>query len=310
MSGPRVVVVGSSNTDMVVKAERIPRVGETISGGQFVMAAGGKGANQAVAAARMGAEVTFVAKLGDDLFGQQAVANYQEEGIITDLILRDPEHHTGVALIIVDAQGENLIAVAPGANHALRAKDLDRAAERIRSADVLMLQLEIPLETVRVAIDIAAESGVPVILDPAPAAPLDRSLLAKVDYLTPNESEAERLTGVAVKDETSAQAAARKLLEAGAKHVIVTLGAQGALVATREQTVLVPSCRVEAKDSTAAGDAFNGALAAALGEGVELPAAVRRACMAGALSATRMGAQPSLPTREQLDRFLAANPAD
>ncbi len=303
MSKPRVLVVGSSNTDMVVKTERIPAVGETVSGGQFVMAPGGKGANQAVAAARLGAEVTFVAKVGNDLFGEQALRGYEQEGILTDLVLRDSDHHTGVALIIVDARGENLIAVASGANHALRPKDLQKAAERIRSVDVLVLQLEIPLETVRVAVEIAADARVPVILDPAPAAPLDGSLLAKVDYLTPNESEAERLTGIRVSDEASARAAAEKLLAAGAKHVIVTLGAKGALVAGGEQTTLVPSCQVEAKDSTAAGDAFNGAFATAIGRRAGLLEAVREACLAGALSATRVGAQPSLPTRDQLDRF-------
>lgn len=303
MSKPSVVVVGSSNTDMVVKVEQIPAVGETVSGGQFVMAPGGKGANQAVAAARLGADVTFVAKVGTDMFGEQALRGYQQEGIHTDLVLRDPDHHTGVALIIVDARGENLIAVASGANHALRAKDLQRAAGRIRSAKVLMLQLEIPLETVRVAVDIAAEACVPIILDPAPAAPLDGALLSKIDYLTPNESEAERLTGIAVDDEASARSAAEKLRQAGAKHVIVTLGAKGALVASGQETTFVPATPVEAKDSTAAGDAFNGALAAAIGRGVGLLDAVREACLAGALSATRMGAQPSLPTREELDRF-------
>ncbi|HUT92156.1 MAG TPA: ribokinase [Thermoguttaceae bacterium] len=303
MKRPRIVVVGSSNTDMVVKAERIPVPGETVTGGQFVMAAGGKGANQAVAAARLGAEVTFVARIGQDMFGDQAVEGYQKEGIVTDWILRDPQRHTGVALIMVDQQGENLIAVASGANHALTPQDVERAAERIRAADAVMLQLETPMDTVRFTAQLAADAGVPVILDPAPAAPLDRSLLERVTYLTPNESEAERLTGLPVQDEASAREAAAKLLQSGARHVIVTLGSQGALVAGPEGATLIPGYQVEARDSTAAGDAFNGGLASALAKGLSLEEAVRQANLGGALSVTRMGAQPSLPTEEELRRF-------
>ena len=207
MQIPRIVVVGSSNTDMVVKSQRIPTPGETVTGGQFVMAPGGKGANQAVAAARLGAEVTLVARVGDDLFGRQAVEGYQKEGIVTDFIVVDPQHHTGVALILVDEQGENLISVASGANHAISPQDVEKAAEPIRAADVVMLQLEIPLHVVRRTAQLAVEAGVPVILDPAPAPsePLDGELLRSVTYLTPNESEAERLTGIRVDDEESAR---------------------------------------------------------------------------------------------------------
>lgn len=303
MNGPRIVVVGSSNTDMVVKAERIPVPGETVTGGQFVMAAGGKGANQAVAAARLGAEVTFVAKLGEDMFGDQAVDNYRKEGILTNLILRDPASSTGVALIMVDDQGENLIAVASGANHFLSPQDVERAADRIRGADMVMLQLETPMETVEFTAGLADEAGVPVVLDPAPAAPLGDSLLEQVTYLTPNETEAERLTGVKVEDEASAEAAAVNLLQRGAGNVIVTLGAKGALVATPDRVALVPSYEVEPRDSTAAGDAFNGGLASALAKGLPLEEAVREASLVGALSVTRLGAQPSLPTGEEVRRF-------
>ena len=303
MKRPEIVVVGSSNTDMVVKAERIPVPGETVTGGQFVMAAGGKGANQAVAAARLGAEVTFVAKLGQDMFGDQAIEGYRKEGIVTDLILRDPDHHTGVALIMVDESGENLIAVASGANHALKPEDVQRAAERIRAADAVMLQLETPMETVEFTAGLAAEAGVPVILDPAPAAPLADALLAQVAYLTPNESEAERLTGIQVRDEASARAAAKKLLDSGARNVIVTLGSKGAVVCTPDQENLIPGYQVDARDSTAAGDAFNGGLAAALARGLALEDAVRQANLVGALSVTKMGAQPSLPTEDELRRF-------
>jgi ribokinase len=305
MNVPRIVVVGSVNTDMVVKSARIPAPGETVTGGQFVMAAGGKGANQAVAAARLGAEVTLVAKVGQDMFGDQAIDNYQREGIRTDCILRDPQHATGVALILVDDRGENLISVASGANHALTLEEVAKAADRIRAADALMLQLEIPMETVCQAAQLAADAGVPVILDPAPAAPLPDGLLRNVTYLTPNESEAEGLTGIRVTDEASAERAARQLLAAGARNVIVTLGAKGALLVTPERSLLVPSQPIQAVDTTAAGDAFNGGLAWALGRGLKLDDAIHWACLTGGLSATQLGAQPSLPTREALERFAA-----
>jgi ribokinase len=303
MGTPRIVVVGSSNTDMVVKTQRIPAPGETVTGGTFFMPAGGKGANQAVAAARLGAEVTLVAKVGDDMFGKQAAENFRKEGIKTDHIIGDPGNHTGVALIIVDDAGENLIAVAPGANFAITPEEVERAADRIRAADVLLLQLEIPMETVEFTARLAAEAGVKVVLDPAPAAPLADSLLRHVTYLTPNESEAERLTDVAVNDETSARQAADRLHAAGAQCVIVTMGTKGALVAGRDQASMVPSYKVDAVDSTAAGDAFNGGLAVALARGLPLEEAVRRASMVGALSVTRVGAQPSLPTEEEVRRF-------
>jgi ribokinase len=303
MNVPRIVVVGSVNTDMVVKGDRLPGPGETVTGGQFVLAAGGKGANQAVAAARLGAEVTLVAKVGRDMFGDQAVANFGREGIRTDCILRDPQNATGVALILVDRSGENLISVASGANFALTPGDVEQAAERIRGADALMLQLEIPMDCVCRAAEIAAAAGVPVILDPAPAAPLAEGLLRNVTYLTPNESEAERLTGLPVTDEGSARQAAERLLAAGARHVLVTLGARGALLAGKEGMLLIPTVPVKAVDTTAAGDAFNGGLAWALGSGLALNAAVRQACLVGTLSATRLGAQPSLPTKAELLRF-------
>jgi ribokinase len=307
MKTPRIVVVGSSNTDMVVKGERLPRPGETVTGGEFLIAAGGKGANQAVAAARLGAEVAFVAKVGADMFGDQAVAGYRKEGIDTDFVLRDPKKPTGVALILVDRQGENLISVASGANNALSPEDVEKAAERIRAADVVVLQLEIPMETVAFAARFAAENGVAVILDPAPApaGPLDPGLLKHVTYLKPNETEAERLTGIPVRDEASALQAAEKLLANGVRNAIVTLGAKGALWANGRRSCFVPGMAVEALDSTAAGDAFSGALACALARGLGLDEAVRYAGLVGALSVTRLGAQPSLPTKEEVERFKA-----
>ncbi len=303
MDRPRIVVVGSSNTDMVVKTRRIPGVGETVVGGQFVMAAGGKGANQAVAAARLGAEVTFVTKVGRDMFGDRAIAGYRAEGITADTILRDPSHATGIALILVDDRGNNLISVASGANHALTTAEVEQAAERIRAADAVMLQLEIPPEVVQRVAALAAGAGVPVILDPAPApdSPLPGSLLGHVTYLTPNESEASLLTGVTVEDESSARQAAQILLEQGARNVVVTLGPKGALVAG-DAELFVPAHAVEARDSTAAGDAFNGGLAVALAQGESIGEAVRLASLVAAVSVTRMGAQPSLPTREEIGR--------
>jgi ribokinase len=306
MGAPCIVVVGSSNTDMVVKTERIPAPGETVTGGEFFMPAGGKGANQAVAAARLGAEVTLVAKVGDDMFGRQAIKNFQQEGILTDHVLVDSDNHTGVALIIVDDRGENLIAVAPGANFAITPEEVEKAAGRIRSADVLLLQLEIPMETVQFAAQLAAEAGVKVVLDPAPAAPLAESILKHVTYLTPNESEAERLTGLAVDDEPSARRAAEKLLAAGPQGVVLTLGAKGAFVARSGQAFLVPGYKVESVDSTAAGDAFNGGLAVALARQLSLDEAVRQANLVGALSVTRVGAQPSLPGEHEVRRFAEA----
>jgi ribokinase len=301
---PRIVVVGSVNTDMVVKSKRLPGPGETVSGGRFLMAGGGKGANQAVAAARLGAEVTLIAKVGKDTLGDQAIANFRNEGILTDCILQSADDHTGVALILVDDAGENSISVASGANHALTPAEIDRQAERIRGADMLVLQLETPLDTVHRAAQIAAEAGVPVILNPAPAAPLPDKLLAYVTYLTPNETETELLTGIAVRDEDSARQAAARLLAAGTRHVIVTLGAKGAQLTDASGTVAVPSTPIDAVDTTAAGDAFNGGLAWALAGGMPLAQAMRQACLVGALSATRLGAQPSLPTQDELSQFV------
>lgn len=301
----RIAVVGSSNTDMVVKSRRIPTPGETVVGGEFFVAPGGKGANQAVAAARLGADVHFISRVGSDAFGDQAIAGYQRDGINTDLISRDSENATGVALILVDEAGENAISVASGANYAMTLEDIERAAGAIRDADVLVMQLELPVSIVARAAEIAAQAGVPVILDPAPAPekPLPEALLRNVTCIKPNASEAEGLTGVRVANESSAREAASVVLGMGPTCAIITMGAAGALLADESGAVLVPATPIAAVDTTAAGDSFSGALAFGWGSGLQRAEAVRLASSAGAFAATRMGAQPSLPSISELEAF-------
>ncbi len=301
---PQIIVVGSSNTDMVVKTDRIPAPGETVLGGDFMLAAGGKGANQAVAASRLGAHVTFIARIGTDIFGSQSMEKFHDEGIETGWVTRDNSVSSGVALILVDRSGENIIAVASGANAKLSEADVLGARERIESADVLLLQLEVPLETVRKAAELADAAGVKVILNPAPAQPLDSDLLRHITVLTPNETETGILTGIKVDDESACREAARKLRSQGATNVVITRGAQGSFLSSPDGERAIPSRKVEAVDTTAAGDAFNGALAVMLAAGKPLPEAVRLANLAGALAATRMGAQPSLPNRKEFFDFV------
>ncbi len=300
----RVVVVGSSNTDMIIRLSRLPRPGETLLGGEFSMAAGGKGANQAVAAARVGADVTFIARVGKDVFGDRALEGFRRDGIRVDRIVRDPRSASGVALIFVGAEGQNSIAVAPGANGRLTPADVRKARRVIEMADVVVVQLETPMDTVREAAEQAAAAGVPVVLNPAPARTLPSRLLRLVTVLTPNETEAELLSGVAVRNDRSAGRAADVLLAQGPRIVVITLGARGALVATKEGQQIVPSFPVRAVDTTAAGDVFNGALAVALAEEKPLTEAARFANAAAALSVTRLGAQPSAPTRRAVESLL------
>ncbi len=301
---PSLVVVGSSNTDMII---RLPRPGETLLGGAYALAAGGKGANQAVAAARAGGRVTFIARVGRDLFGDQALAGFRRDGLDVRFVRRDRTEPSGVALIFVARNGENCIAVAAGANARLAPADVRKARAAIAQASSVVLQLETPLEAVQAAAELAGRTGVRVILNPAPARPLPDTLLRRVAILTPNETEAERLTGVRVRDAASAAKAADRLLARGVRTVILTLGARGAFMAGPELRRLVPGFKVRAVDTTAAGDVFNGALAVALGEGRPLLEAVRFAHAAAAISVTRPGAQPSAPRRAEIERFLAAH---
>jgi ribokinase len=304
-SGPHsVVVVGSSNTDMIIRVAHVPRPGETLLGGEFSTAPGGKGANQAVAAARAGGRVAFVARLGRDLLGDAALAGFRREGMGLSHVFRDPAQPSGVALIFVGADGENSIGVAGGANQQLSVSDIRRARSLISKARVLLLQLETPLATVQAAARIGREAGVEVILNPAPACALPDALLRDVSMLTPNETEATLLSGLTVNDPASAAKAAQVLLRRGVGRVIITLGAQGALLATGEGSRLIPGFKVKAVDTTAAGDVFNGALAVCLAEGRALFDAVRFAHAAAALSVTRHGAQPSIPTRAKIESML------
>lgn len=298
---PTIVVAGSSNTDMVISGPRIPAPGETVLGGDFMTSAGGKGANQAVAAARLGADVTFIARLGTDIFGDRAIDNYKEDGINTAFIVRDGDAPSGIALIMVDEKGENAISVASGANMHLTPADVDAADAIITAADAVLLQLEVPYETVRHTAALAADAGVPVILNPAPARALDIDLLQHVDYLTPNESEAESLTGIQVVDDATADQAAQRLLELGVGIALITLGAHGAWRADKTGSGRIPARAVKTVDTTGAGDAFNGALAVALAEQRPLEEAIRFAGCAGALAVTKPGAQPALPERAAVD---------
>jgi len=301
----RIVVVGSSNTDMILRLERAPRPGETLLGGAFSMAAGGKGANQAVAAARMGADVTFVAALGMDVFGDQALKGFEVEGIRTHRIKRVNKQASGVALIFVGDDGENSIGVGSGANACLFADDVQQAASEIAEADALILQLETPLDTVLETARIARKHGVMTLLNPAPACPLPDKLLQNIDILTPNESETETLTGVVVHDEKTARTAAEALLKRGVGKVVITLGSRGAYVYEAGKGAMIPAMKVERViDTTAAGDTFNGALAVALSEGKSLTESVRFANVAAALSVTKLGAQPAIPLRESVENHL------
>ena len=296
----RVVVVGSSNTDMVARVPRLPRPGETVLGGAFASVPGGKGANQAVAAARLGAQVTFVARVGDDALGDAALRGLADAGIDTQFVVRDPDAPSGVALIGVDeGTGENAIMVASGANGNLSVGDIRRAADVIRAADVLVCQLETPLETVGAALETARAAGVTTILNPAPAQSLSIEMLANVSVLTPNETEAALLAGPGAK--TPAEIA-HGLRQQGVGSVVLTLGAQGALVSTESaDTRIEPFTPDTVVDTTAAGDCFTGALAVALAEGHGLERGARFACAAASLSVEAQGAQPSLPTRTAVD---------
>lgn len=296
----KILVVGSSNTDMVIKASELPRPGETVLGGEFFSFAGGKGANQAVAAVKLGGDVVFLAKVGDDELGKNSIQSFQKLGIDTSLIRSVKGFHSGVALILIDGNGENSISVASGANNSFTRADIDSIDEVLGQTEFVLAQLEIPIPMVEYLVEKCSEKGVKVILNPAPAAKLSPSGLAALNIITPNETEAEMLTGVKVSDEKSAEKAARVLLESGVENVIITLGAKGSYFLNRGEKGLIPAFPVQAIDTTAAGDTFNGALAVALAEGQSLKDSIFFANRAASISVTRMGAQDSQPFRHEI----------
>lgn len=302
MAQPQLVVAGSINTDIIVHSARLPATGETVLGGDWLMAGGGKGANQAVAAARAGANVHFVGRTGTDLFGRESVQRLKAEEIDTAYVVEDSLKKSGLAIIMVRPDGDNIISVAQGANAAVSPADIDAAGGAIEAADVLITQIEIPAHTVYHAIRTAHRLRTKVLLNPAPAPsqPIPPEILGMIDYLVPNEVEAMCLAGR--KDFDSS---VKALLDRGVKHVIVTLGAKGAAVFDSSGRNDVPAFRVNAVDAVGAGDAFCGVLACAVAEGLDLLDAVRMANAAAALSVTRRGAQPSMPTRDEILRFLA-----
>ena len=305
MAGPKIVVVGSSNTDMIVQVPRLPQIGETLLGGRFSMAPGGKGANQAVAAARAGGSVTFITRVGNDLFGERAIEGYRQEGIDVSQISVDPKEATGVAFILVGSHGENNISVASGANLTLSSDLILQSKASMADAQILLVQLEVPLPAIHTAIEIASAANVRVILNPAPAQPLDDTILRHISILTPNETEASLLTGTHVRDDKSIRKAASTLVARGVPTVIITLGERGIYVASPAFIGFVEGFTVEAVDTTAAGDVFNGALAVSLTQGQSAEQVYRFANAAAAISVTRLGAQPSAPTLAEIKTFLS-----
>ncbi|HHT72236.1 MAG TPA: ribokinase [Firmicutes bacterium] len=301
-----VLVVGSFMMDLVVRTPRMPETGETIIGTSFQRFPGGKGANQAAAAAKLGAQVRMAGKVGADPFGDQMLSALESHGVDVQHVLRDAAEATGIGSITLDAHGYNRIVVVPGANLKYTVDDLKQIEGEIKAADILLLQLEIPLETVAAAVNLAAEHNVPVILNPAPAQPLSPEILRGVSYLTPNEKEAGLLSGVHITGLDTARQAAARLLEMGVGHVVITLGEQGAVYAGQAVMGHVPAFSVEVVDTVAAGDAFNAGLAVALTQGNPLPEAVRFASAVGALAVTKHGAIPSLPTLAEVQELLGA----
>lgn len=297
----KILVIGSTNIDLIARVKHLPRPGETVGEARFMQSNGGKGANQAVAAARLGGDVAFVSCLGDDAAATALRQQFAADDIDTEALFTAANTPTGTALIFVSEDAENCIAVAPGANHHLTPAAIDAVAERIAGAEYLLVQLEIPMETVVRAVEKAYEAGTRVVLNPAPAMPLADDLLRRIYLITPNRTEIETLTGIPVYTPHDASRAADALLAKGVENVIVTLGSEGALIRTPAEETFVPAYPVTAVDTTAAGDVFNGALLVALSEGRPLREVVRFAARAAAVSVTRMGAQTSIPWRGEIE---------
>jgi ribokinase len=309
LASPKIVVIGSANTDMIVRVPRLPARGETVLGGQYSSAGGGKGANQAIAARRLGAEVTFVARIGRDSLGDATIIALEAEGLYTGYVARDYTVPSGVALILVEESGENVIAVAPGGNARLTTQDVESAISVILSSKVVIAQLEIPLEAVRSGLEIARRFGTTTMLNPAPVPDfgLPDDLYPLVDILNPNREEASKLSSIDIVDRYTAEMAGRIILSRGVGSVVLTLGSQGALIVTKDQVIEVPAYEVAAVDTVGAGDAFTAGLAVALASGGTLERAAKLATAAAALATTKPGAQPSLPTIAEVAAFIATH---
>ena len=303
-TGSKVLVVGSANMDLVVRCERFPAPGETVFGSAFAMLPGGKGANQAVCCAKLGRYVDFLGRMGRDVFGERLKASMERDGVRLGHLLIDPSEPTGTALITVDGSGQNEITVVSGCNMKLRPEDLMEHRSAFADAAIVLLQLEIPLDTVTQAVELAKTNGAVVVLNPAPACPLSEDLLQRIDYITPNESEAELLTGIHIDDIASAEDAAQVLLQKGVQNVIITMGSAGCLLVNHRHMRAFPARRVQPVDTTAAGDAFNGALAYALAGSTGLGEAIAFANTVAAYAVSKLGAQTAMPTRRELEMFI------
>ncbi len=300
----KIVVIGSSNVDLIMKMDHLPQKGETVTGGKFMQVYGGKGANQAVAAARAGGNVVFVSCVGEDAYTPQMVKNYRNDGIDTRFVFQEKGVASGYALIMIDNFGENIISVAPEANQLLTSEKIELANSVFDEAAIIVMQFEILEETVKYVIDTANKKGIPVMWNVAPAKKFDFSYISKTNILVLNEIETHFLSGIAVNDKKDAEKAAKTLIAKGVEKVIVTLGKKGAVAVSEEETEIVPAFKVNAIDTTAAGDTFCGTFAVALTEGKSLKDSLFFASAASAISVTKMGAQPSAPTREEIETFM------
>lgn len=300
----KITVIGSTNVDFLIKTDKLPGFGETVTGGVFFQNYGGKGANQAVGAARAGGNVTFVTCLGEDLYADNLMENFKKDGIETSFVFRDRDEATGSALIMLDKDGNNYLSVASGANYKLTPAHIDQALNTILEAEIIVMQMEIPFDTTKYVFELAAKHNKKVLFNLAPARPFDLSVLKSTYAFVVNEIEASMVTGLKVETDDEIKTAAEKLLTLGCKIAIITLGARGSYVASTEFTGIVPAFKVKAVDTTAAGDVYCGSLAVAMVEGKSLQDSVRFAGAASAISVTRLGAQPSAPHRKEIDELI------
>ena len=301
----KITISGSSNTDLIMQVDKTPGPGETIIGKQFTVTPGGKGANQAIAAARTGGDVSFIGCIGKDVFGKLAIEKLDKANIDTSCIYGNSDTPSGMALVYVDANGENSISIAPGSNFELSPQNIDESLDRLSNTKIILTQLEIPIETVERAAQLARKRGITFILDPAPAASLNNNLMGNVDIITPNETEAEMLTGIALNNEKNLKSACEDLHKQGVKTIIITLGSRGTFLSDSDYSQLIPTYKVDPIDTTGAGDIFNGALARKLSDNIDIIEAIKFANAAAAISVTKLGAQASAPKKSEIDAFLS-----